>query len=186
MKEEELIKKLESVELPEIELQSHRRRLRMALLGAGYLKRQRGVAILELAKSEVKRGIDTMIRGLVSRQPVWKPVVAGVLAVALIAGLAIAIPSLTRQSPEALAADIVQNSPQVQAAFSGGEVQLVTIKVVDGKGIVVVQGAIGQLVTAEVDLMTKEVVEIVPMAELTEAEKAEAIQIARADPRVRL
>ena len=45
MKEEELIKKLENVELPTIELQSHRRRLRMALLDAGYLKRQRGVTI---------------------------------------------------------------------------------------------------------------------------------------------
>jgi len=41
MKEEELIKRLENVELPEIELQSHRRRLRMALLDAGYLQRQR-------------------------------------------------------------------------------------------------------------------------------------------------
>jgi len=41
MKEEELIKRLENVELPDIKLQSHRRRLRMALLDAGYLQRQR-------------------------------------------------------------------------------------------------------------------------------------------------
>ena len=51
MKKEELIKKLESTELPKIELQSHRRRLRIALLDADYPKRQREVAILDLTKS---------------------------------------------------------------------------------------------------------------------------------------
>ncbi len=185
MKEEELIKKLENVELPKIEMQSHRRRLRMALLDAGYLlKGQRGVTILELVKSKVKGGIDIMIRGLVSRQPVWKSVVAGVLAVALIAGLAIALPGLTRQSAEALAADIAKNSPQVQAALGDGEVKVVkVITIVDDKGTVLCKGELGIFITAEVDLKTKEVT-IVSMPELTEADEAEAINIAKADPRV--
>ena len=183
MKEEDLIKKLENVELPEIELESHRRRLRMALLDAGYLKRQREVAIWELAKSKVKGVKDTMIRGLVSRQPVWKTAVIGVLALALITGLAIAIPSLTGQSPEALAAEIAQNSPEVQAALGDGEVQVVVVKVVNDKGIVICQGEIG-IVTAEVDLKTKAVT-VVPMPELTGADKAEAISIAKAEPAVK-
>lgn len=184
MREEELIKKLESVRLPEIELQSHRRRLRMALLNAGYLQRQREVAILELAKSKVKGGIDIMIRGLVSRQPVWKTALASVLAIALIVGLTITLPGLTGQSAEALAADIAQNSPQVQAALGDGEVQVVkVIKVVDDKGTVICQGESG-VVTAEVNLKTKEVT-VVSMPELTEADKAEAINIAKADPRVK-
>ena len=185
MKEEELIKKLESVELPEIELQSHQRQLRMALLNAGYLQRQREVAILELAKSKVKGGID-MIRSLVSRQPIWKTAVIGVLALALITGLAIALPALTGQSAEALAADIAKNSPQIQAALGDGEVQVVkVIKIVDGKGTVIAKGEIG-IVTAEVDLKTKEItkVEVVPMPQLTEEEKEAAINVARADPRV--
>ena len=183
MREEELIKKLESVELPRIELQSHRRRLRMALLSTGYLRRQRGVATLDLAKSKVKGGIDIMIRGLVSRQPIWKTALASVLAIALIAGLAIALPSLTGQSSEALAADIAQNSPQVKAALGDGEVTVVkVIKIVDDKGTVLCQGELG-VITAEVDLETKEVT-VVSMPELTEAGEEEAVDIAKADPRV--
>lgn len=183
MKEEELIKKLESVRLPEIELESHRRRLKMALLDAGYLKRQREVAILELAKSKVKGGIDTMIRGLVSRQPVWKTALASVLAIALITGLAITLPGLTGQSPEALAAEIARHSPQVQAALGGEKVQAVkVIKVVDDKGTVIAQGEMG-VVIAQVDLKLKKVTEV-SMPQLTEAEKEKAISIAKADPRV--
>jgi len=186
MKEEELIKKLESVELPRIELQSHQCRLRMALLDAGYLQRQRGVAILELAKSKVKGGIDIMIRGLVSRQPVWKTAVASVLAIALIMGLALTLPGLTGQSPEALAADIAKNSPQVQVALGGEKVTVLEIKVVDDKGTLVCEGAIGQYILVDVDLEAAEVteLEVVSMPELTEAEKEEAIAIAKADPRV--
>ena len=186
MKEEELIKKLENAELPEIELQSHQRRLRMALLAAGYLQRRPRVTILDLAKSKMKGGIDIIMRGLVSRQPVWKTAVIGVLALALITGLTIALPSLTGQSAEALATDIVQNSPEVRTALGGGEVTVVkVIKVVDDKGTVICRGEIG-LLTAEVDLKTKEVTEweVVPMPQLTEEEKEAAINIARADPRV--
>jgi len=184
MKEEELIKKLESVELPEIELQSHRRRLRTALLNASYSQRQREVAILELAKSKVKGGIDIMIRGLVSRQPVWKTAVVSILALALVLGLSLTVPSLSTDSAYAQAAEIAQNSPQVRAALGDGDVQVVkVIKVVDDKGTVICQGEIG-VVTAEVDLKTKEVT-VVSMPELTEADEAEAINIAKADPRVK-
>jgi len=184
MKEEELIKKLESVELPEIELQSHRRRLRTALLNASYSQRQREVAILELAKSKVKGGIDIMIRGLVSRQPVWKTAVVSILALALVLGLSLTVPSLSTDSAYAQAAEIAQNSPQVRAALGDGDVQVVkVIKVVDDKGTVICRGEIG-VVTAEVDLKTKEVT-VVSMPELTEADEAEAINIAKADPRVK-
>ena len=186
MKEEKLIKKLENIELPDIELQSHQRRLRMALLSTGYLQRQRGVTILELVKSKAKGGVDIMIRGLVSRQPVWKTAIASVLAIALIIGGTIALPGLTGQSAEALAAEIAENSPQVQAALGDGEVKVVkVIKIVDGKGTVICEGTMGRLVTAEVDLKTKEVTEVVTMPELTAADNQEAIDIAKADPRVK-
>jgi hypothetical protein len=183
MKEEKLIKKLESVKLPEIELQSHRRRLRTALLNAGYLQRQREVAILELAKSKVKGGIDTMIRGLVSRQPVWKTAVVSILALALVIGLSLTIPSLSTKSVYAQAAEIAQNSPQVQAALGGGEVQEVKVKVVGDKGTVTLVGETG-LVTAEVDMKSKKVTVTHIAREWTEAEKQKAIDIAKADPRV--
>ena len=149
------------------------------------------VTILSLAKSKVKGGIDTMIRGLVSRQPIWKTALASVLAIALIIGLTMVLPGLTGQSSEALAEEIAQNSPQVQAALGDGEVQVVkVIKIVDGKGTVICEGTMGRLVTAEVDLENKEVTDvkvaitIVDMPELSEADEQEAINIAKADPKV--
>ena len=134
MKEEELIKKLENAKVPDIKLESHQRRLKMALLDAGYLNRQPRVTILGLAKSKIKGGIDIIMRGLVSRQPVWKTALASVLAIALVIGLTIALPSLSGQSSEALAAEIAEDSPQIRAALGDGEVQAVKIiKIVDGK-----------------------------------------------------
>jgi hypothetical protein len=126
-----------------------------------------------------------MLREHISRQPVWKIAMAGVLTLVLIAALSIAIPSLTGQSDQALAAEIARNSPQVQAALVGGEVQVMkVIKVVDDKGTVVCRGELG-VVTAEVDLKIKEVIEVVHMFALTEAEKEKAVSIANADPRVK-
>jgi len=182
MKEEELIRKLENVELPDIKLQSHQRRLRMALLDAGYLKRQRGVTILELVKSKTKGVKDTMIRGLVSRQPVWKTAVVSILALTLVIGLSLTIPSLSTES--AYAADIVKNSPKVQSALGDGEVEVVKVIVVDGKATVIAKGEKG-VVTAHVDLKTKDVTKVVKITELTAEGKQEAIDIAKADPRVK-
>ena len=85
MKEEELIKKLEGVELPEIELQSHRRWLRMALLSAGYPKRQWGVTVCGSVKSKMKVGVDIITKGLASQQPVWKVAIISVCVLALVA-----------------------------------------------------------------------------------------------------
>ena len=155
---------------------------------------QQRVTVLGLAKSRLKGAKDIMTRSLVLRQPVWRTVVAGVLAVALIAGLAIALPSLTRQSSEALATDIAQNSPEVQAALGGEEVTVKVIKLVDGKGIVICEGVVGRLAIAEVDLESKEVTGVrvgvvetimADMPEITEADKQKAIDIAKADPGVK-
>ncbi|MCK4580605.1 MAG: zf-HC2 domain-containing protein, partial [Dehalococcoidia bacterium] len=155
---------------------------------------QHRVTILGTAKSKLREATDIVIRGLVSRQPAWRTVIASVLAIALIAGLAIALPSLTRQSSEALAAEIAQNSPQVQAALGDGEIKVVTVITIrDDSGTVICEGAAGQLVIAEVDLKAREVTGVMvgifvttttDMPEITEADKQKAIDIARADPRV--
>ena len=187
MREEELIKKLERVELPQIELQSHRRRLRMALLNTDYLQRRRQVAILGLAKSKVIGGIDTMIRGLVSRQPLWKTALASGLAMALIIGLIMTLPGLTGQSPEALAADIAENSPQVRAALNGEPIVEVKIIGADGDEVrVLCQGEEGRLALANVNLAVKKVtyVQKIKFPEFSDEEKARAIEIAKADPKV--
>ena len=84
MKEEELIKKLESADLPRIEVPSHRRRLRMALLQSRYFKERHKQGIVSLAKSKMKGSIDALTKGLGSRQPVWKTATAGMLAMVMV------------------------------------------------------------------------------------------------------
>ena len=47
MNKDDLIKKLKSIDIPEIELQSHRRRLRLALLNSGYFKEKTIMSLLK-------------------------------------------------------------------------------------------------------------------------------------------
>ena len=186
MKKEELIKKLESTECPKIELQSHRRRLKIALLDADYLERQREVAILDLTKSKVRVGIERMLKGLVSPRPVWKTALVTTLAIALAVGLTIGLPSLIGQSPEALAAEIAQNSPDVIAALGGDEVETVNVlNIEDNMATVVVEGKMGGIVNALVDLHSKIVTQAVSGPQLTDEEKEKALDIVNADSKVR-
>ena len=183
MREEELIKKLKTIDLPEIELQSHRRRLKTALLQSQYFEEHPGKAAV--LKSKVKGGIN-MLKGLISWRPVWKPALVSTLALALIIGSALFVPSPFGPSPEVLAADIAQNSPEVIAALGGDEVE--TLKVVsikDDMATVIVEGKMGRIVTALVDLHTRIVTEAVGGPQLTDEEKEKALSIVKADPRVR-
>ena len=187
MKEEELIKKLESIDLPQIEVPSHRRRLRAALLDARYFEAQPRVTAWSLTKSKVSHGIDMIAGALLSRQPVWKTAIGSMLAVALIVGL-ILMPSLTGQSPEVLATNIVQESLHVQAALNGEEIVEVevTTKVVDDEGNVLIMLVRTETrdVAAVVDVDAKQVIEVihVHVAEFTATDEQKAIDIASADP----
>ncbi|MBE0431626.1 MAG: hypothetical protein IBX67_07345 [Dehalococcoidia bacterium] len=204
MKEEELVKKLEGVELPGTQLESHRRRLRMAVLNAGHLlNEQPKVTSVARARSRVSRGMDTLRRGLVARQPVWKTAAVGISTVALIAGLATALPLLTGQSPEELAASIVRTSPEVRAALVGtsvvgadpvtqdsvvvlaaGVVEMEFMKE-DGDDVrVLVKGEWGRYAVADVNLEVKEVTRVYTFPEFSDDEKARAREIARAAPGV--
>ena len=186
MNKEELIKKLQSTELPKIELQSHRRRLRLALLNADYPERQRKVSILDLTKSKIRGGIERMLKGLGSPRPVWKTALVTTLAIVLAFVLAIGLPSLIGQSPELLAAEIAQNSPDVIAALGGDEVETVKVlNIIDNMATVIVEGKMGGIVNALVDLHTKVVTQAVSGPQLTDEEKEKALDIVNADSRVR-
>jgi len=182
MKEEDLIKKLENVELPDIKLQGHQRRLRMALLDAGYLRQQREDTVLKRAKLKLKGIKDTMIRGLVSRQPVWKTVTVAVTAVALILGLSLGVPSLTTESVYVQAQEIVENSPVVYEILGadGEEIEVTVIDIEDYVGTVMVQSG-DNSVLAKINLETEEVTEV---ANLVVDDQA-VIDNAKADPRVK-
>ncbi|MDY6892212.1 MAG: zf-HC2 domain-containing protein, partial [Chloroflexota bacterium] len=130
----------------------------------------------------------TMIRETIARQPAWRTVTVAVLAMALIAGLSLGIPSGTNPA-YAEAAEIAQNAPEVKAALGENVEEITLVKVVqvgDGKGVVVCGAAMSPLVAANVDLVTKKVTEVesIPMPELTEEDQQKAISIAEADPEV--
>ena len=181
MKEEDLIKKVKNVELPDIKIQSHQRRLRMALLDTDYPEKRRGNTILEPAKSKLKGVIDIMIRGLLSRQPVWKTAAAAILAVGLVIGLSLTVPSLTAESVYAQASEIVRNSPEVHKALGDGEVIVVkVINITDDTGTVIAQSKTGT-VSASIDLNTNSVTQIAQV----EVDEQRAIEIAEADPGVK-
>jgi len=185
MKDKDLIKKLENVELPEVELPSHQRRLKMALLESGYLRKRQSATVLERVINKIRGGIDTIMGIFVSRRPVWQAVLASVLAIALITALSITLPSLFGQSDKALAAEITQNSSEVLAALGGDEISEVdVIEIKDGMATVIVHGTLGITVTVEVDLLTEIVTEVIGGPQLTDEEKEKALDILNADPRV--
>lgn len=191
MKEEELINKLKSAELPSIEMPSHRRRLKMALLTAGCPQRRKGFTLSDLVKSIIKGGIDFIMKGLLSRQPVWKTASISLVGLALVITLCFTVPSLFTDSAYAKAVDIVKNSPEIRAALGNSELEGVEVaKIsVDNKLITVIaEGNTSSgfvTVTADVDLANKQVAEFIIKPKFTEAEIQKAIAIAEADPEVR-
>ncbi len=119
-----------------------------------------------------------------------RPVMAAVAIVAVIALLLVAQPWGIK-SPEALAASIVRNSPEVQAALNGEEIEEVevTTKVVDDEGNVLLMlvRTEERALAAEVNLNTKQVTEIVRVnvPDFQPGDEQRALDIARADPKVR-
>jgi hypothetical protein len=61
-----------------------------------------------------------MMRGLVSRQPIWKTAIVSVLALTLVIGLSLTILSLSTESTHA--ADIAKNNPKIKSAFNDGDI----------------------------------------------------------------
>jgi hypothetical protein len=185
MKEENLIKKLEETELPQIELASHRRALKMALLENACLKNQKRDNILIQVKTGIKGGINTVLKGLNSKQPVWKILVGTALTITALA-LSIGLPPLLGPSAEARAATIAKNSPEVQATLSDNETVSKVIKIIDSAGtenfVVVFQGD-NTTLPVTVDLSSQQVISI-QNSDFTDAEKEETLDIAKADPRI--
>ena len=165
---------------------------------------QSRIAVFNLSKSKLRRGVNTLKRGLCSQQPVWKPL-AGVLAAVIIASLALIIPPHLGQSQEVLAAEIAQNDPQVHELIPEGSIVKVTKIVRPGQsGIFHVLFLIpGESIWAEqdegeavlidalVNVREKKVIglravstEGTPITPLSVADKKKAIEIARANSEV--
>lgn len=118
MEEEELIKKLENIKIPNVELNSHRSDLREILIKTGYPQERRGIGL------RLEKICYIIIKGLISQQPVWKPLALGALVVALAIGLTYGLLKSDEQSSRVLAAEIIKMvRPEV---VTGNDITVVT------------------------------------------------------------
>jgi hypothetical protein len=112
MKHEDLIKKLENLETPEIELSGHKQALKMALLNSGRFKER---TIMDWAK-------------------ILAPVTAAVLLIAVVGFFNVIQPQLQM----ARAKEITKNDPQVQQLMEENELQITEVKLQNGEAFVLV------------------------------------------------
>jgi len=109
MKKEDLIKKLENIKTPEIEIQSHKQRLKMALLSSGYFKEN---SIMFWTKRLIPAGIA--------------------LALILAIGFGVIQPKLQI----AKAMEIAKKDPQIQQLMKDYGLEIKQVKLQDGKAYV--------------------------------------------------
>jgi len=203
MKKEDLIKKLENIKTPDIEIQSHKQRLKMALLSSGYFKEK---PIMFWTKRLVPAGIT--------------------LALILVVGFTVIQPKLQI----ARAMEIAKNDPQIQQLMKDYGVEIKEVKLQDGKAYVLLalpeeklpseleKRALGSEETgmrgpgqmfmayqnpetgeiiefsgsvAEINLEEKKVEKLeliekekINLTPLTEEEKTRAIEIAKSEPKI--
>lgn len=125
------------------------------------------------------------VQALFSRQPRWKLVLSGIFLTALIAGSSILIPWVMRPPNKVLASQIAINTPEVRA-LSGGTPQVEAAEVAGNTGYILSQGASGESNLAYVDMRHQSVSRLfrLAMPPLTEDNKTESLNIARANPQV--
>ena len=112
MKHEDLIKKLENLETPEIELPGHRQALKMALLNSGRFKER---TIMDWTK-------------------ILAPITAAVLLIAVVGFFNVIQPRLQM----AQAKEIVMNDPQVQELMEENGLEITEVELQNGEAFVLV------------------------------------------------
>jgi len=192
MKEEDLINKLESTQLPEVELPSHKSRLKMALL-------KRGHSNNALEMPRVKRGIIALKSIFISKQPVWLTALVSVLVIALLVGLPITLPLLAAQSDTANAKEIVLNNIDEVILEALGSEEITELHVVHNKDNIATVLLAGDSpvfkVMVDVDLSAREIIEvyILPSEEflqptgsgMTDEEKDKILKILNTNPDIK-
>lgn len=181
MKKEELIKRLENVEPLTIELEDHRRRLKMALLASGCPQERRRWAGLAKGAREI------MLKVLKSPQPLWKPLVFGAMALALVIGLTWATLSSDGQPQVVMASDTITINSEISATycFEGyGKIELM----LDGELLLGVyhydEGNRTLTINMEAREITLAEINRLGHLELSESDEQKAIDIARADAEI--
>lgn len=89
MKEEELARQLENLEIPRIEMQSHRSRLKMALYQASREQKQTRPSLSETLKMKLKGVLNSMNAGVAILR---KPAYAIIIALAILLAFSMSVP----------------------------------------------------------------------------------------------
>ncbi|MDD5094485.1 MAG: hypothetical protein PHV74_08925 [Dehalococcoidia bacterium] len=154
MDKNELIRKLESVKVPRIELPSHRERLKEQLLSS---ERFRGPD----RDSSMRWGRFEPAWSFLSAQPKWKPATIGALVMSLIIALSLAIPTFNGESNVALAEEIARNSEGFRIVSAGqGEIGPAQVVGNDDQVTVIFPTEKGNQIAAQVDLKNTKVLKI--------------------------
>jgi hypothetical protein len=186
MKKEELIKRLERVELPDMQVLGHKQRLKQVLIESavpGHL------TLKKAFRDERRSGFGAFLDWL--RGPAWRPAVASALSVIVLGAILASVFYVVAPSPSVIAADVVKKDPSIQQKLSGnGEIIIVRVEVQDRIARVVCGRGMGDFIEADVDISGRTVVttrrfEGLFMAELAPEAHENAINIALLDPRIK-
>lgn len=186
MDREELIKKLENLDVPELVVPAHRERLKYVLLTTPPV---RSFADAPNMWDKLCSKMRTWIGSL--RQPAWKMTIAGMVAIFVVGAIFGIVTFLTAPSPAVVAADIVRKDANIQHSLSGnGEIIIIKVDVKNTTANVVCGRGMGDFIEAEVDLNGRAVVstrryEGLLVPELAQDIQADAINVAMSDPRVK-
>ena len=192
MKNEDLIKKLESARLPEAELHTHRRLLKTALLEKFESSSNKTAAAAKRRKIPI---MNTIKGFLGSNRPVWQKALVSTSAVfvLVIAAMAVTMSPLVRDY-EAMAMEVALNDSEVQEIIEDEAIDTDNIKIaalvqtpdyieyyirVSDNDIVVVRLSTGVFTTKIVDLIK---IETMP---ISNTKKQEVLEIARTDPEIK-
>ncbi len=99
MDEEELKKKLENIDLPEIELANYLRNLRMAMLESEYASKKQDVSIFTKVSNWIKRQVYIASDLFTPKRLNWKLATVSTLVITVVVSMAILIPPLFNQAP---------------------------------------------------------------------------------------
>lgn len=186
MMKEELIKKLEHVELPDMEIKGHKRVLKQVLM--------QGTASGRLLENDpYKVRSRSRVRSLWEwlKGPLWRPAMASALGMLILGAILAGVFYTVTPPPSAIAADVVKKDPSIQQKLSGsGEIIIVRVEVQDRMARVVCGRGMGDFIEADVDIHDRTVVnarrfEGLFMAELAPEANENAINIALLDSRVK-
>ena len=148
------------------------------------------------AKSSLPQAkpIEARKRGIIRGRPVWQPVFISLVAVVVIVGASLGvIQPWEGDNLAQAAAEAVRNDPQVQAILGGGSMEVIEVEIAGptasvyaswGESTVEVQVDVDSLKVKTIHLAMFSSLDepSIYRSELTEDEKAKAIEIAEADP----